>query len=83
MGNKFNISRYKKLCKLNPRTVSDEIFFEIISYHAKIESYTSYNQKEKYFFLIKNYLDGVIAPYDFRLQFLEMERQDSEQACIP
>ena len=63
MTKKIDVSRYKELCKLNSSAFSDEIFFELISYHVKIESYISYNQKEKYFFLIKNYLSGVIAPY--------------------
>ena len=78
----INISRYKQLCKLNPNTLSDEIFFELLSYHAKIGSHVCYNQKEKYFLLIRNYLSGQIAPYNFRSQFLKMERQDSEQAGI-
>ena len=82
MEKNFNISRYKKLCELKPSAFSDEIFFEFISYRAIIESYISYNQKEKYFFLIKNYLKHVITPYNFRSQFLKMERQDSEQAGL-
>lgn len=82
MVRKFNISRYKELYKLNLNTVSDEIFFELLGYHAEIESYICYSQKEKYFSLIENYLTGVIVPYDFRSQFVEMERQDGNQAGL-
>ena len=80
MVRKFNISRYKELYKLNLNTVSDEIFFELLGYRAEIESYICYSQKEKYFSLIENYLTGLIVPYNFRSQFLEIERQDANQA---
>ena len=82
MEDKINISRYKELRKANPNSLTDEIFFELISYNAEIESHISYNQKEKYFSLIKNYLSGVIAPDEFRWEFFKMEDQDCEEADI-
>lgn len=82
MEDKINISRYKELRKVNSNSLTDETFFELIGYNAKIESHISYNQKEKYFSLIKNYLSGVIAPNEFRSEFFQMERQNCEQAEI-
>ena len=82
MLKKFNTSRYKELRKVNPNSFSNEIFLEFLGYEGQIVSQTSYNRKEKYFSLIKNYLSGIITLYEFQSQFFKMQRQDSEQAGL-
>lgn len=79
MSKKINLKRYKELLKWNPSSSFDETVFELWRYQGTIISQISYNRKDKYFSLINNYLSGIITPYDFRLKFLEMEREDSKE----
>lgn len=82
MGKHFNLSRYKELLKLEESGKISFLDLELLSNGANIQSQMSYNRKENYFSLIEKYLGRAITPYEFRSKFLEMEKQDSEEAFI-
>lgn len=85
MTKKMNVSRYKELLRLDPMkncSFSDDIFLEFVSYTASIEGQICYNRKNEYFSLIDKYLSGTLTTYDFKVSFLNMEREDSEKASI-
>ena len=82
MGKHFNLSRYKELLKLEESGKISFLDLELLSNGASIQSQMSYNRKENYFSLIDKYLGRTITPYEFRSKFLEMEKQDSEEAFI-
>lgn len=74
----MGISRYKELIKLDKNnSLSDDLFLELISYHATIESQIYYNRKQEYFLLIKKYCNQQIDSYEFRSLFLIMQKENS------
>ena len=82
MTKNFNVVRYQELLKLEENGKISFLDLELLTYQASIEDQISYNQKEKYFSLIEQYLSRVIAPHEFRLKFSEMENQDSRTAGL-
>jgi hypothetical protein len=78
MKNYFDILAYKELVELERSRSGkiaefDENFLKLLEYRASISDQIGYNRKTEYFLLI---------PYEFRLQFLEMHRNDSKKARI-
>ena len=79
----MDISRYKKLRKLDlNNSLSDDLFFELISYRATIESQINYSRKQEYFLLIEKYINQEIDSYEFRSLFSIMKKEDSASAYI-
>ena len=87
----LNFVRYKDLLKkeknLNLENKSllienkDE-FLEFLSYNSKLQNSISYQNKEKYYSLISQYLDNLIPPQLFQWKFVELEQKDAEAAKI-
>jgi len=87
----LNLVRYKDLLKkeknLNLENKSllienkDE-FLEFLSYNSKLQNSISYQNKEKYYSLISQYLDNLIPPQLFQWEFVELEQKDAEAAKI-
>ena len=87
----LNLVRYKDLLKkeknLNLENKSllienkDE-FLEFLSYNSKLQNSISYQNKEKYYSLISEYLDNLIPPQLFQWEFVELEQKDAEAAKI-
>lgn len=87
----LNFVRYKDLLKkeknLNLENKSllienkDE-FLEFLSYNSKLQNSISYQNKEKYYSLISQYLDNLIPPQLFQWEFVELEQKDAEAAKI-
>ena len=82
MTKNFNVARYQELVELKKNGKISSLDRELLAYLVSIEDQISYNQKEKYFSLIEQYLSRVIAPHEFRLKFSEMENQDSRTAGL-
>lgn len=59
-----------------------DIYLELLTYRASIAEQITYDRKNDYFLLIHNYLTRSILPSEFRAQFLQMEKEDSEKAYI-
>ena len=55
---------------------------EFFSYYSILQNSISYQNKEKYYSLISQYLDNLIPPQLFEWEFLELEQKDSEAAEI-
>ena len=91
MKHNLNLIRYKDLLKkeknLNLENKSllienkDE-FLEFLSYNSKLENSISYQNKEKYYSLISQYLDNLIPPHLFQWEFVELEQKDAKAAKI-
>ena len=62
--------------------LSDELFWELSTYHADVESQINFNRKEEYFLLVDQYLRQQIDSYEFRRLFLIMHNEDSEATYI-
>ena len=91
MKHNLNLIRYKDLLKkekkLNLENKSLLIenkneFLEFLSYNSKLQNSISYQNKEKYYSLISQYLDNLIPPPLFQWEFLELEQKDAEAAKI-
>ena len=85
MEKHLNLSRYKELLKLEESgkmEVFNENFLELLTYTASVVEQIKYNRKNDYFLLIHQYLSRVIPPYEFRVQFLQMEKEDSNKGAI-
>lgn len=85
MEKQFNLARYKELLKLQESgkmEFLDENYFEFLSLSASVIKQINYNRKKDYFSLIHQYLSRVIPLYEFRVQFLQMEKEDSKKATI-
>ena len=91
MKHNLNLIRYKDLLKkeknLNLENKSllienkDE-FLEFLSYNSKLENSISYQNKEKYYSLISQYLDNLIPPHLFQWEFVKLEQKDAKAAKI-
>lgn len=80
MSNNFNLKNYIDL--LNKRDLAETDQLQLLAYGALVERQISYNRKEEYFSLIKEYLAKKINPSTFRGKFLEMHEQDDDTAQI-
>ena len=87
----LNLFRYKDLLKkeknLNLENKSLLIenkgeFLKFLSYNSKLQNSISYQNKEKYYSLISQYLDNLIPPQLFQWEFVELEQKDAEVAKI-
>jgi hypothetical protein len=61
-------------------TESKSRYLKLLFYEARVESYISYNQKNKYFSLIKKYLAETINLGRFRVQFLKIQNKNKKEA---
>jgi len=57
-------------------------FLEFLSYSSKLQNSISYQNREKYYSLISQYLDDLITSQFFQWEFLELEKKDGEAAKI-
>lgn len=76
MKKKFNLSAYKQLLELEENgkiSFLDEKYNELCDYRESVQVQIMFNLKADY--LIEKYLNRVVAPHEFRLKFLEMEKQ--------
>jgi len=80
MCNNFNLKNYVKL--LNKQDLAERDQLQLLSYGALVERQISYNRKEEYFSLIKEYLAKKINPSTFRGKFLKMQKQDDDTTQI-
>lgn len=89
MAHIFNLSRYKKLLaketalvkkKKSLLTENRPEYFELLDYRASIEEQMNYNRRNDYFLLIDKYLNQLITPFDFQIEFLKLEKNDSRKA---
>ena len=84
---KFNLSRYRQLLakndslnKKNKDLLYKPDFIELLSCQGSVETQIFYNQKDKYFDLIKEYLVETIPSNVFRVRFTRMAREDMKKA---
>lgn len=80
MFNNFNLKNYIDL--LNKRDLAETDQLQLLAYGALVERQISYNRKEEYFSLIKEYLAKKITPSTFRGKFLKMQKQDDVTAQL-
>lgn len=81
----FNLSAYKKLLKFEDsgkNSLLDKKNLELLTYRASVTQQIIYNRKNHYFLLIHQYLTRSILPSEFRVQFLQIEKEDSKKAAI-
>ena len=78
MSNNYNLENHLQLLKKQDLTKTDKR--QLRSYGALVELQISYNRKDTYFALIKNFLAKKISPGIFRAEFLEMQNQDDDTA---
>ncbi len=87
----LNLGRYKDLLEkeenLNLQNKSlllenKSEFLEFLSYSSKLQNSISYQNREKYYSLISQYLDDLISSQSFQWEFLELEKRDAEAAKI-
>lgn len=76
MSNKFNLKHYLELLSKQGPTKTEEL--QLLSYRALVERQISYNRKDEYFSLIKEYLAKRINPSTFRGKFLKMQKTDDD-----
>ena len=76
MSNNFNIKHYLELLGKQDLTETDKC--QLLSYGARVERQISYNRKDEYFSLIKQYLAKKMNPNIFRKKFLEMQKADDD-----
>lgn len=80
MSKNFNLKNYVELLNKQNLTETDQL--QLLSYGALVERQISYNRREEYFSLIKEYLAKKINPSTFRGKFLKMQKQDDDTAQI-
>lgn len=80
MSNNFNLKHYLELLGKQDLTETDEL--QLLSYGALVERQISYNRKDEYFSLIRQYLAKKINPSTFRGKFLEMQKADDDTTQI-
>jgi hypothetical protein len=76
MEKNFNLSRYKELLELEEKKEISFLNLELVTYKASVEAQIAYNRKKDYFILIYKYLSQLITPYEFRCDFLQMDKDD-------
>lgn len=76
MSNNFNLKHYLELLGKQDLTETDEL--QLLSYRTFVERQISYNRKDEYFSLIRQYLAKKINPSTFRGKFLEMQKADDD-----
>lgn len=74
--NYFNVSRYKKLLKLEEDGKILPLDVELWNLKPSIAGQLSYNRKKDYFILINKYLNRSILPSQFRDEILQMGKED-------
>ena len=79
----FNINKYKELKKKvelltnkSENLSSEQDYIELTELEQNIQDQIFLNNKIQYFTLITNYLNDIIIPSEFRIQFIEMMYQD-------
>lgn len=87
MRNNFNLKHYIELLEKNANLERTEDITEtekreLLSYGARIERQISYNRKDQYFSLIREYLAKIINPNTFRGKFLKMQKADDDATQI-
>lgn len=50
-------------------------YLGLLNYQASVEQQITYNRKNDYFLLINKYLNQLITPSEFQIEFLEMEKK--------
>jgi hypothetical protein len=74
MSNNFNLKHYLELLGKQDLTETDE--FQLLSDGALVERQISYNRRDEYFSLIRQYLAKKINRNTFRGEFLKMQKAD-------
>jgi hypothetical protein len=85
MKKHFNLSGYKELLKFEgseKNSLFNENNLGLLSYRASVTRQINYDRKKYYFLLIHKYLTRLILPSEFRVQFLQMEKEDAKKAAI-
>ena len=89
MNNIFNLTRYSKLIEKETALANQKKslfsenqseYLELLNYQASVEQQIIYNRKNDYFLLINKYLNQLITPSEFRIEFLKMEKKDGTKA---
>ena len=79
----FDLLRYKELKKLDNEgkiPFLSDTFMEFLNLRCEISAQISYNRKEVYFSLIKQYLNNFITMDEFLETYNDMMEQDSKIA---
>lgn len=85
MKKKFDLTSYKKLVEMancGKIVFMDANYFKLLRYQTSVGKQLIYNRKEDYYSIINKYLNKSLTLLEFRTQFLEMEKQDTEKAAI-
>lgn len=80
MSNSFNLQNYIEL--FNKSDLSEIEENQLFSYRVSVEKQITYNRKEEYLLLIKEYLAEKMDPDTFRADFLRMQEEDSRSLEI-
>lgn len=88
MINRINVSRYRELLKKNDIleeqnkfSFDDPHYVELLSYQTTVYNQIYFSRTNEYRSLIKKYLNIIIPPHEFRAKFLEMVKEDDEEAA--
>ena len=79
----FNLADYKELGRLRENNqILPENDEKLSNYVVSVSNQVRYNRKIDYISLLNKYLEKKILPDEFRLKFLEVDKQDSEKTRI-
>ena len=79
----FDLETYQKLKRLEKiNQISSEDKQKLIDYRIHISDQIKYSSKADYVSLLDEYLEQNIPGYEFRLKFLELEKQNSKKTQI-
>ena len=84
---KFNILNYRLLLaktesieKRDITILDNPSYMELISYKTSVYTQLFYNNRDTYFNLVKDFLNGRVTPFYFRITFTNMVSKDMEDA---
>jgi hypothetical protein len=82
MKKKFNFTGYKELLDMENRgeiVFLDANYFKLLRYQTSVGKQLIYDRKKDYYSIINKYLNRTLTLLEFRTQFLDMEKEDSEK----
>ena len=76
----FDLENYQKLKRLEKNNqISFEDKQKLMDYRINVSDQVKYNSKANYVSLLNKYLGQNIPDYEFRLKFLELEKEKSKK----
>jgi hypothetical protein len=85
MKKKFNFTGYKELAAMKncgEIVFLDANYFKLLRYQTSVGKQLIYNRKEDYYSIINKYLNKTLTLFEFRTQFLDMEKEDLDEGGV-